>query len=100
MRHIAILTGLVLCSVTSALAQITVDVSKITCDQYIHSKIAAPRLVAAWLSGYYHAKRNDQLLDLQNFEANLSRLEKFCYQEKNFKVPLLSAVEQVAKPGK
>jgi hypothetical protein len=44
-----IVSGLViaLCSVSSAQAQVTIDASKITCDQYVHSKVASPRLIAA-----------------------------------------------------
>jgi hypothetical protein len=33
----------------SAQAQMTVDVSKINCDQFVHHKISEPRLIAAWL---------------------------------------------------
>ncbi len=48
-----IVTGLVLSSIVfataSAQAQVVVDVSKITCDQYVHAKITTPNLIAAWL---------------------------------------------------
>jgi len=48
-----IFTGLVLSSIVfataSAQAQVIVDVSKITCDQYVHAKITTPNLIAAWL---------------------------------------------------
>ena len=55
---------LVLSNVLSAQAQVTVDVTKINCDQFVHHKISEPRLIAAWLSGYYNAKRNNRVLDL------------------------------------
>jgi hypothetical protein len=57
----------------SAQAQMTVDVSKISCDQFVHHKISEPRLIAAWLSGYYNAKRNNRVLDLEALEDNLSK---------------------------
>ncbi len=100
MRRIIIVSGLVFCFASAAQAQVTVDVAKITCDQYVRSKIAAPRLVGAWLSGYYNVKRDNHVMDLQNFEANLSKLQNFCYQEKNFKIPVMQAVEQVLGAGK
>jgi len=100
MRAFVIVLGFFVCAGSSAIAQVTVDVSKITCDQYVHSRIAAPRLVGAWLSGYYNAKRDNLTLDLQNFEANLTKLEQFCYQEKNFKIPVMQAVEQVLGSGR
>ena len=80
---------------SSAQAQVTIDASKITCDQYVHSKIATPNYIAAWLSGYYNAKRNNRLLDTQALQDNVSKLQNYCYEEKNFKVPVMSAIEEL-----
>jgi len=93
MRPIVIVLGLVFCGAPSALAQVTIDVSKITCDQYVHT-ITTPRMIGAWLSGYYNAKRDNHIIDVRNFNANLRKLEKFCYQEKNFNIPVMQAIEQ------
>ena len=81
-------------------AQETLDASKITCDQFVHSKISQPRTVAAWLSGFYNGKSNNAVLDKQNFEANLTKLINFCSDEKNFKVPVMQAVERAIGSGK
>jgi acid stress chaperone HdeB len=94
-----IVTGLVLSSIVfataTAQAQVIVNVSKITCDQYVHAKITTPNLIAAWLSGYYNAKRNNTVIDLESLEDNVSKVKNYCYDEKNFKVPIMKAVEQV-----
>ena len=94
-----IVTGFVLFSMFFATAptqaQVTVDVSKITCDQYVHAKIATPLYLAAWLSGYYNAKRNNLMVDLQTLEENATKVQNYCYDEKNFKVPVMKAVERV-----
>jgi len=117
MRCTPIATGLVLSSLVfatvSAQAQVTIDFSKITCDEYVHDKIpiadlpafqAAPletrfllsrALIAAWLSGYYHAKRNTQIIDLDRFYDNASKLTTYCNDEKNFKVLIVEAIETV-----
>ena len=97
MRCTPIVTGLVLSSIVfaTASAQVVVDVSKITCDQYVHSKITTPNLIAAWLSGYYNAKRNNKIIDLETLEDNVSKVTNYCYDEKNFKVPIMKAVETV-----
>ena len=79
----------------SAQAQVTVDVSKINCDQFVHHKISEPRLIAAWLSGYYNAKRNNRVIDLDALDDNMSKVKNYCSDEKNFKVPMMKAVEQV-----
>ena len=78
----------------AAQAQVTLDVTKVNCDQFVHHKISEPRLIAAWLSGYYNAKRNNRVIDLQSLEENMSKVTNYCSDEKNFKVPVMKAVEQ------
>ena len=120
MRCKPIVTGLVLSSIVfapaSAQAQVSINLTKITCDQYVHDKIPTPDfasfsavgslplearsmlsrwLIANWLSGYYHAKRNNWIVDSESFENNVNKLNNYCYDEKNFKVPITEAVERV-----
>src|SRR5262245_52132964 len=120
MRSTPIVTGLVLSSIgfatASAQAQVSIDVSKITCDEYVHDKIPTTDfasfsavgslsfearamlsrwLIANWLSGYYHAKRNNWIVNVESFESNVNKLNNYCYDEKNFKVPIMEAVERV-----
>jgi len=94
------LAVLVLASGSTAQAQVAIDASRITCDQFVHSKIAPPRTIAAWLSGFYSGKRDTHLIDSQTFEANLIRLEQFCYDEKNFKIKVMDAIEKSIGTGK
>ena len=35
------------------------DISTVTCDQFIKYKVADPKLIAVWLNGYFHGKRAD-----------------------------------------
>jgi len=91
---------LALYSGLSAQAQVTVDVAKITCDQYVHHKVATPDQIAAWISGYYNAKRNNRIIDLQTLDENVSKVKNYCSEEKNFKVPVMKAVEQLLGKGK
>ena len=83
----------------AAQAQVTLDVTKVNCDQFVHHKISEPRLIAAWLSGYYNAKRNNRVIDLQTLEENMSKVKNYCSDEKNFMVPVMKAVEQVLGKG-
>ena len=96
MRTNIVLSGLFLSLflVLPVQAQVTIDASKITCDQFVHGKVGEPRTVAAWLNGFYNGKRNNALIDTQNFQANLNKLEKFCYDEKNFSLPVMQAIER------
>ena len=119
MRRTPIVAGLVLSSIVfataSAQAQVSIDVSKITCDQYVHDKIPTPDfasvsavfnslearamlsrwLIATFLSGYSHAKRTNLTIDLESFEENVNKLTTYCYDEKNFKVPIMEAIVRV-----
>ena len=117
MRCTPIVTGLVLSFATvSTQAQVSIDVSKITCDEYVHDKIPTSDfisfsavgslslearlmlsrwLIANWLSGYYHATRNNRIIDPESFENNVNKLNNYCYDEKNYKVPIMEAVERV-----
>ena len=88
-----IVTGLVLSSIFLLRPRLKHRSS--TCDQYVHAKITTPNLIAAWLSGYYSAKRNKTIIDLDTLEDNVSKVKNYCYDEKNFKVPIMKAVEQV-----
>jgi len=102
MRLNRLVSGLVFTIVLaeSAQAQVTLDASKVTCDQFVHSKVGSPRVIGAWLSGFYNGKRDNRILDLQNYEGNLSKLEQFCYLEKNFKMPVMQAIEELFSAGK
>jgi acid stress chaperone HdeB len=97
MRCTGIVLGIIVAFSTSlsSQAQVTVDVTKINCDQFVHHKISEPNLIAAWLSGYFNAKRNNRVLDLQTLEENTSKVKNYCSDEKNFKVPVMKAVEHV-----
>jgi hypothetical protein len=52
-------------------------------------------VIANWLSGYYHAKRNNWIIDSESFENTVNKLNNYCYDEKNFKVPIMDAIERV-----
>ena len=92
---VALVAVFALAASRSTHAQMTVDVTKVNCDQFVHHKISEPRLIAAWLSGYYNAKRNNRVIDLQTLEENMSKVTNYCSDEKNFKVPVMKAVQQV-----
>jgi len=60
----AILLGLMLCAITAVgHAQVTIDVAKITCNQFATYKIADPENIALWLSGYHNGKHGVNLED-------------------------------------
>jgi hypothetical protein len=78
-----------------ASAQVTIDVSKITCQQYVLFTVADPRDIAMWLSGYYNGKRNNTVLDTQEFRQRARKVMEYC--QLNPKATVMEAVEKIAK---
>ena len=59
MSTINIIILIVFLAATAGHAQVSIDVSKITCDQYLAFKVADPKDIGVWLSGYYHGKQGN-----------------------------------------
>jgi acid stress chaperone HdeB len=77
--------------VPAARAQVTLDVAKVTCEQFRSYKITRPENIAIWLSGYYQGKRGDTTLDTQSLMANARKLQTYC--GRNPQTPVMQAVE-------
>lgn len=77
----------------AAQAQVTVDVTKITCSQFSSFKIADPKHIAIWISGYYHGANGDPTLDTQALLANADKVDQFCFKHPDLTV--LDAAKQV-----
>jgi acid stress chaperone HdeB len=75
----------------AARAQVTLDVSKITCEQFVGYKITNPQNIALWLSGYYNGKRGNTVIDTQALTDNAAKLRSYCIL--NGQTPVMTAVE-------
>jgi len=95
MTRLASALALVLAATASqpARAQVTVDLSKITCEQWSGYKITNPRNIALWLSGYYNGKRGNTVVDTQALEAENQKLQNFCIT--NAQMPVMQAAEKL-----
>ena len=61
-------------------AQVTVDVVKITCEQLLQA--ATPltsREILLWLSGYYHGKRDNTIIEPDAIKRDESKLNTYCF---------------------
>lgn len=88
-------SALLLSLFQTAQAQVTVDVSKITCEQFVLFKVADPKNIAIWLSGYVHGKSNSTVIEPQTFESNMDRLKDYCMS--NPKSVVMDGVLQLEK---
>jgi acid stress chaperone HdeB len=77
----------------AARAQVTIDMSKVTCDQYLGYKIILPSDIAMWLSGYYNANRGNTIIDVETLAAQKRDLQDYCLR--NSTVPVMQAIEKL-----
>jgi acid stress chaperone HdeB len=94
-RLVGIVSALIfaLGAVPATRAQVMLDVSKITCEQFAGYKITTPENVAIWLSGYYHGKRGNTVVDMQKLLADTKTMQRYCLQ--NPQTLVMNAVEAV-----
>jgi len=95
---VLLIAALLLSLIQTARAQVTVDVSKITCDQFVLFKIADPKNIAIWLSGYVHGRNNSTVVEPQTFDINMDRLKDYCLS--NPKSVVMDGVQQLEKAHK
>src|ERR1700733_1233504 len=72
-------------------AQVSVDVAKITCRQFLLDAVAPTKTVAIWLSGYYHGKHGGTVVDMAALQRETDKLEDYC--RLNLDMTVMDAVE-------
>jgi acid stress chaperone HdeB len=63
MRFIMLGAGLAFVGLQAAQAQVTIDVTKITCEQFLASEVTDSRTLGIWLNGYVNGARGKTLID-------------------------------------
>ena len=91
MRVRLFLAGALLAMPVTAPAQVTVDVAKISCKQFLLDAVAPTKSVAMWLSGYYHGKHSNTVVDVGALQREADKVEDYC--RLNLDMPLMNAVE-------
>jgi acid stress chaperone HdeB len=87
--------------IVGAQAQTTVDVTKITCDQFLRLAVASPDTIAIWLNGYYHGVQHKAVVDVQQLKSQSQDMMSYClYNGKGGTVPVMEAAEQVLTQSK
>jgi hypothetical protein len=74
-----------------AQAQVTADISKITCEQF--NVLQKADSMAIWLSGYFHGQRRESVIDVNAFEDKVRDFRAACRQPDNFKRPVMQLIE-------
>jgi acid stress chaperone HdeB len=76
-------------------AQVTVDVSKITCEEYLTDTFTFSQDIVMWLSGYYNGKRNNTIIQPDAVKKNAEKVNLYCYEHRETTV--MDADAQVVK---
>ena len=76
-----------------AQAEVTLDVSKLTCEQFLGYKITTSEKIAMWLSGYHNGKLGNTSLGVHGLIGNAKKLRSYC--ARNSQTLVMDAVETV-----
>jgi acid stress chaperone HdeB len=76
-----------------AQAQVTVDVSKVTCDQFFKNSITFSQYAVMWLSGYYNGKRSNTIIEPEAMKKDQEKVKSYCYHHRETTV--MDAVKNV-----
>lgn len=82
-------------SSTVAKAQVVIDLTMITCKQYLDSDRDRQDIIASWMSGYFNAARNNAVLDTSRFERNKASVTTYCKRHRA--ETLMSAIQRNAR---
>jgi acid stress chaperone HdeB len=70
-----------------AAAQINLDMNKITCGDWLGYSPADRDFVRYFLSGYYNAAANNNVLDYNRLEKNSEKVIAYCKKRKSDTLP-------------
>jgi hypothetical protein len=76
-------------------AQETLDLAKITCDQFVGEKLTpTSRDIMMWLSGYYHGKHmGNTIVEPQTLKQNEEKVYSYCSRHSDTTV--MDAIESM-----
>lgn len=68
-------------------AQISVDMNQITCGSFLGYSPDIRDFVRSWMSGYYNAAANSNILDYDRFQKNSAKVASYCRTHKSQTLP-------------
>jgi hypothetical protein len=63
---------------TASHAQIAVNMSLLTCGQYLAMPPDQSRIYAAWMSGWFNQKMGYTYINLEAYERNVANVKAWC----------------------
>lgn len=87
--------GIVVVSAAPANAQIVLDMSLVTCEQFLKSPLERQVMLTSWMSGYFSASQNRPQVDLRYLKRNGDVVAKTCRSAS--KETLMSVIKRTAR---
>ena len=72
------IAALLIFGFTSASHAVVIDLSRMTCQEFLASNKDEIRIIWAWLDGYYKDERDPPIIDTNTLVDNLKKLDKYC----------------------
>lgn len=73
-------------------AQVTIEMSEITCKQFGEYDADSQDFVANWMRGYFNAKNNQTVIDSRDVKRNTDKVVRYC--KKKPKSFLMEAIQK------
>jgi acid stress chaperone HdeB len=88
-RYRALVVGMVLlaAAATPAASQIKLDMNKINCGDWLGYGPADRDFVRFFMSGYYNAAANNNVLDYSRLQKNSEKVMAYCKKRKSDTLP-------------
>jgi hypothetical protein len=80
---------------STAQAQASIDMARVTCQQYTEGFLEDHVIATMWFSGYLHGRKNNPVVDFKRGRDNANAVIAYC--EKNPKDTVLAAARKVLK---
>ena len=87
------IASLLIVGLASASHAVVIDLSKMTCQEFLTSDKDEIRIIWAWLDGYYKDEQDPPIIDIDRMVDNLRRLNEYC--ARNPTVALITTTDRL-----
>jgi acid stress chaperone HdeB len=91
----AAVVAVALAAMSPAYAQ-KLDLSEVSCKQFLESKVEHISLILMWIAGYYADEDDPPVVDFDKMKADATKLAEYC--AKNLDTGLIAAIEETIAP--
>lgn len=83
MKRFVVAGSVLVASLAPASAQVSIDMSRITCTQYLAMAPEETAIVSSWLSGWFNHRIGSVSVDMNAFARNIANVKTWCLSNGN-----------------